>query len=796
MAALELGSVFAGYTIERLLGVGGMGEVYVARHPRLPRSDAVKVLAAQLTRDDSYRRRFEREADLAASLSHPGIVSVHDRGESDGRLWIALELIDGIDLSASLISSPGGLPGTDVARAIMEIGDALDYAGARGLIHRDVKPANILLARTGHYLLTDFGIARMGPENSDLTGTGLTLGTIAYASPEQMRGLPVEPRSDQYSLAATAFHLLTGAQPFTGTNPVAVIMAHAQQPVPSVREHRPDLAPHVDSVIGRAMAKSPEHRFPTSKDFATALGHALASPATHRQSSAATAAPTAVAADRYAATVVRQAPLGPGPHRPAPPIPPGPGGIASRNARRRNTPRLIGAMVVTVALVVVGLLGVRAFMHDAGAEEAARLPRHPVTPILPSLDKRPDTAIWTLQDIPGPPGSQSDGASALGGDSDVVIFSRRLRLADANRIKYLDIVDANTGRLRAGTEPIVVDTSQRSLNRCVVSASHSAAACHLDSSSAPSDAVVVVDLEASRIIDIFPAVGQIESLTAAGGRFVFVDRTDQSQPPALRSIGEDGRELPAIRWTDANPRPRSTQPLHSIEVFDSVRLAVVKSAPDPSEPLSKWEFRVIRLEDGQEVFRRDSVEEIGDEDWNVFIDGFVVADGRSPTGIYDRNGTKTADLPKGWRPSERPTTPAGSGPVETSVPTAIQTQGNKTTYAGVSPRTGTILWQKQSFGADNRPERLLLRGIGTLILTSDSGRVVDAYTGEYVIPGLVPKGTQLGTDGSRIAVSTDTVRSGNSLAVWNRDGEVWEITSEYTPVAIGDKVYVGNLRLF
>ncbi|MFI9412823.1 serine/threonine-protein kinase [Nocardia gamkensis] len=790
---MELGSVFAGYTIERLLGVGGMGEVYVARHPRLPRSDAVKVLAAQFTRDDSYRRRFEREADLAASLSHPGIVSVHDRGESDGRLWIALELIDGIDLSASLTSSPGGLPGTDVARAIMEVADALDYAGARGLIHRDVKPANILLARTGHYLLTDFGIARMGPENSDLTGTGLTLGTIAYASPEQMRGLPVEPRSDQYSLAATAFHLLTGTQPFTGTNPVAVIMAHAQQPVPSVREHRPDLAPHVDSVIGRAMAKSPEHRFPTSKDFATALGHALATPGTHRQSSAATAAPTAVAADRYAATVVRPSPLGPGPHHPPPPDPVGRG---SRNAQRRNTPRLIGAMVVTVALVVVGLLGVRAFMHDAGAEEAARLPRQPVTPILPSLDKRPDTAIWTLQDIPGPPGSQPNGTSALGGDSDIVIFGRRVRLADANRIQYLDVIDANTGRLRPGTEPIVVDTSQRSLTRCVVSANHSAAACHLDSSSAPSDAVVVVDLEASRIIDTFPATGQIEGLTAAGGRFVFVDRADLSRAPSLRSIGEDGRELPAIRWTDADPRPRSTQPLHSIEVFDSVRLAVVKSAPDPSEPLSKWQFRVVRLEDGQEVFRRDSVEEIGDEDWNVFIDGFVVADGRSPTGIYDRNGTKTADLPKGWRPSERPATLVGPGPVETSVPTAIQTQGNRTTYAGISPRTGTILWQKQSFGADNRPERLLLRGIGTLIVTSDSGRVVDAYTGEYVIPGSVPKGTPLGTDGSRIAVSTESAHSGNSLAVWSRDGEAWEITSEYTSVAIGGKVYVGNLRLF
>ncbi|MDE1673467.1 serine/threonine-protein kinase [Nocardia gipuzkoensis] len=784
MAALEPGSVFAGYTIERLLGAGGMGEVYVARHPRLPRSDAVKVLAAQFTRDDSYRRRFEREADLAASLSHPGIVSVHDRGESEGRLWIALELIDGIDLSASLAGSPGGLPGTDVARAIMEVADALDYAGARGLVHRDVKPANILLASTGHYLLTDFGIARMGPETSDLTGTGLTIGTIAYASPEQAQGLPVEPRSDQYSLAATAFHLLTGAQPFTGANPVAVIMAHAQQPVPSVRAHRPDLAPHVDSVIERAMAKSPVHRFPTSKDFATALGHALAVPGTHRQSAAGTAAPTAAVADRYAETVVRSAPLGRGPQHPASPMP------------RRTMPRLIGAMVVTVALVVVGLLGVRAFMHDAGAEEAARLPHRPVTPILPSLDKRPDTAIWTLQDIPGPPGSQSDGASALGGDSDVVIFSRRVRLADANRIKYLDIVDANTGRLRAGTEPIMVDTSQRSLSRCVVSASHSAAACHLDGSSAPSDAVVVIDLEASRIIDTFPAVGQIDSLTAAGGRFVFVDRTVQDQLPALRTIGADGRELPAIRWTDAHPRSGSTQPRHSIEVFDSVRLAVVKSAPDPSEPLSKWEFRVIRLEDGNEVFRRDSVEEIGDKDWNVFIDGFVVADGRSPAGIYDRNGTKTADLPKGWRPSERPTRLVGPGPVETSVPTAIRTQGNRTTYAGISPRNGTVLWQNESFGVGDSPERLLLRGTGSLILTSESGRVVDAYTGEYVIPGLVAKGTELGTDGSRIAVGTDSARSGHSLEVWSSDGEVWEITTEYPPVAIGGKVYVGNLRLF
>ncbi|MFE3545948.1 protein kinase [Nocardia sp. NPDC059177] len=768
MGALEPGSVFAGYTIERLLGVGGMGEVYTARHPRLPRSDAVKVLAAQFTLDDSYRRRFEREADLAASLSHPGIVSVHDRGESGGRLWIALELIDGIDLSALRTTSPGGLSGAEVARAIAEVADALDYAGARGLVHRDVKPANILLARTGHYLLADFGIARSLPENSDLTGTGLAVGTIAYAAPEQMQGLAVGPRSDQYALAATAFDLLTGVQPFTGTNPVAVIMAHAQQPVPSVRARRPDLAPQVDAVLDRAMAKSPMDRFPTSRDFATALGQALA------------------LSSRDAATVVNPASGGGGPRRPGPPIRPGQGSAVPR--RRRRMPLLIGGSVAG-ALAVVAVIGVKVLLPDAGAEEAARLPRHPVTPIMPSLDKRPDTPVWTLADIPGPPGSRPDGASALGGDSEVVLFHRKVRLADADTIEYLDIIDANTGRLRPGTEPIAVDTSGGNLKSCVVSASHAAAACHLDG---VSDAVMVIDLVASRIIETFAAVDDIESLTAAGERFVFVDRPDRGYP-ALRSLGEDGRELAAIGWPDAGEEVPSGQPRHSIEVFDAVRLAMVTSAPDPSKPLSKWEFRVIRLEDGTEVFRRETAEKI--RDWNVFIDGFVVDDGESPAGIYDRGGVRTADLPEGWRPSQRQEAMSWPGQAETSVPTAIQTDGNKTTYAGISPRNGIVLWERKSYSADDHPELLPLRGIGTLILTTDSGRVVDAYTGEYVIPGVVSKGTELGTDGSRIAVAIDSTPE-EVLEVWSADGEEWEIRSNYLAVSVGDKIYLGDVRLF
>ncbi|MEU4313851.1 serine/threonine-protein kinase [Nocardia sp. NPDC024068] len=787
MAALASGAVFAGYTIERLLGAGGMGEVYVARHPRLPRSDAVKVLAAEFTRDDSYRRRFEREADLAASLSHPGIVSVHDRGEFDGRLWIALELIDGIDLSGSLTAAPGGLPGADVARAVTEVADALDYAGARGLVHRDVKPANILLGRTGHYLLTDFGIARMGPETSDLTGTGLTVGTVAYASPEQMQGLPVDPRSDQYSLAATAFNLLTGAKPFPGTNPVAVIMAHAQQPVPSVRERRPDLSPEVDSAIGRAMAKSPEDRFPTSKDFANALGAALAATPWPQGGPN---APTSVSADRYAPTVVRPDHFAHYPPHPVPP--PTPGNGSSRN---RSVPIVVGTLLAVVVLVVVGALSFRAAGNQAGAEEAAQLPRHPVTPILPSLERRPDTPVWTMQDIPGPPGSYPSTPAVVGGDSDLVLRGREHYLADGGTVDYLDAIDTGTGRLRDGAQPVVVDTTQRRLDKCVVSAQRSAAACRLTHSSEDTEQVVVVDLGANRIAGTVTAVGRIDTLVAVGERFVFVDRPDRPQSPVVRTLGSDGRELAPIQGSGESPVLSSGDPRHSIEVFGLVRLAVLTSAPDPSQPLSKWEFRVIRLEDGKEIFRRDTVEQIGPDDWNVFLDGFVVADGAAPAGIYDRDGAKTAELPEGWRPSEHSMS-TEKGPTETSVPTAIRTDGSETTYAGIGPRTGTVLWEQQSYSADDYPERLLLRGIGTLIATADTGRVVDAYTGEYVIPGYLPDGVELGTDGTRIAVAVDGAGTGSTLEIWNADGEVWEISSEFEPVAIAGKIYVGNLRLF
>ncbi|MET9325998.1 protein kinase [Tsukamurella sp. NPDC003166] len=341
---LQPGEVFAGYVIERRLGAGGMGEVYVARHPRLPRREALKVLAANLADDAQFRARFEREADLAASLSHQNIVAVHDRGEADGRLWIALDLVDGVDLGEVVRRAP--IPVDEVARVVGDVAAALDFAGARGLIHRDVKPANIMVSSTGRVLLTDFGIARLGAENSDLTGTGMTLGTISYASPEQLQGLPVDARSDQYSLAATAFHLLTGAVPFANTNAGAVIVAQVTAPVPSVRVSRPELSPRVDAAIARAMAKSPADRFASSEAFAAELRTALA----EGEAGAASSAPTLV---RGATTTPSVPALGPDLAQ-AHLAPPAPSPSPEKRGRRRYRTVVVVAAVITVVVLIAG----------------------------------------------------------------------------------------------------------------------------------------------------------------------------------------------------------------------------------------------------------------------------------------------------------------------------------------------------------------------------------------------------------------------------------------------------------
>jgi serine/threonine-protein kinase len=290
---LTNGETFAGFRIVRLLGSGGMGEVYLAEHPRLPRRDALKILRADVSADPEYRTRFIREADLASNLWHPHIVSVHDRGEFNDQLWISMDYVDGLDAARLLAERyPAGMPVEEVVRIVTAVASALDYAHKQGLLHRDVKPANIMLTHVDdndeqRILLADFGVARNIEDISGLTTTNMTVGTVAYSAPEQLMGEEIDGRADQYALAATAYHLLIGRQLFPHSNPAVVISRHLNSPPPAMADSRPDVAA-LDPVLAIGLAKRPGDRFKRCSDFARALSD-QADPASAPTSSADTA---------------------------------------------------------------------------------------------------------------------------------------------------------------------------------------------------------------------------------------------------------------------------------------------------------------------------------------------------------------------------------------------------------------------------------------------------------------------------------------------------------------------------
>jgi serine/threonine protein kinase, bacterial len=252
-----------------------VGEVYLAQHPQLPRRDALKVLPRAMTVYREFRARFTREAEIAATLHHPHIVEVHDRGEFEGQLWIAMDYVDGTD-AAQLVRErfPAGMPASEVLAIVTAVAGALDYAHQRGMLHRDVKPANIFLtnpyAGEQRILLADFGIARPLGKASRRTTTNLTAGAVAYAAPEQLTGSHLDGRADQYGLAATAFHLLTGAPPYQDSNPATVISQHLSAAPAKLSDRHPELE-RLDAVMSKALANNPADRFGSCGEFADAL---------------------------------------------------------------------------------------------------------------------------------------------------------------------------------------------------------------------------------------------------------------------------------------------------------------------------------------------------------------------------------------------------------------------------------------------------------------------------------------------------------------------------------------------
>jgi serine/threonine-protein kinase len=265
--ALRPGESFGRYTIESLLGRGGMGTVYVATHDRLGRKVALKVIAPELALDETFRARFLRESELAASLDHPNTIPIYDADEVDGVLYLAMRYVSGPSLQA-LIKERGALSPADTLMITEQIGSALDAAHATGLVHRDVKPANILVAEPGdHAYLCDFGLAKR-TSSEGATQTGSFLGTVDYSSPEQIEGRPLDGRSDLYSLGCVLYHCLTGRKPYERDSDFAVLEAHLRDPPPS-------LAGPLDPVIARATAKDPGDRYETGEALASAFAGAV-----------------------------------------------------------------------------------------------------------------------------------------------------------------------------------------------------------------------------------------------------------------------------------------------------------------------------------------------------------------------------------------------------------------------------------------------------------------------------------------------------------------------------------------
>ena len=282
-AYLSPGSELAGYRIESFIGRGGMAVVYLAEHLRLGRKAALKLLAPELAHDEHFQQRFVRESRLAAAIDHPNIIPIYDAGEAEGLLYIAMRYVAGTDLRA-LLEQAGRLDPARTLAIVAQVAGALDAAHARGLVHRDVKPANILLGPgpgagpddPDHVYLSDFGLTKRSSSASGLTATGLFIGTLTYAAPEQIEGRPVDGRTDVYMLGCVLFECLAGAPPYRHDDDRALLWAHLVAKVPSVTAQRPELPAEVDQVVARAMAKLPEDRYPTCGALASDLRAALA----------------------------------------------------------------------------------------------------------------------------------------------------------------------------------------------------------------------------------------------------------------------------------------------------------------------------------------------------------------------------------------------------------------------------------------------------------------------------------------------------------------------------------------
>ena len=741
---LDVGSEFAGYVIERLLGAGGMGEVYLATHPRLPRHDALKVLAPQFSSDPHYRARFEREAELAAALRHPAIVPVHDRGEHNGRLWIAMAFVDGEDL-ADRLRAHGPFPANQVRLVASTVAGALDRANARGLVHRDVKPANILRSKDGDILLTDFGIARSTSVDAALTSTGTAVGTVDFASPEQLQGLNVDGRSDQYSLACTVFALLTGRAPFAASSAARVIASQLNDPLPSVRAVRPDLAPAVDDVLQRATAKNSAARFTTSAEFAAALDQALA-----------------------------QAPRAASPTLPPISSPPqafvhAPGAMAAGSPKRRRSGRrmalVVGAIIATLIVVAGGVwfalpdtlkAGQGDFVQEpTDAARALELPE--VTPALASLETEPTAGAWRY----APPGvDQTYGVRVVGAVGDMVLVGRD---------GALDIVDTSTAKLLR-TARISGDDAPTD---CGINSSGAWAACRVGYNGR----IVIVDLARAAVTGSTSAPGSSMSYAVVGDSVVM--STGSGDDYSVTVVNSRGGTV----WERESTK----------KVILGGSVVAVTPAPN-GDAFFKAETIAVRVSDGKDLARVAKPDDkyVEEPRLTPYASGFVLGD-----HFYNNDGKQLAAIPGGWQPIY-----VAQGSVLTVPAPALPMMANLDKQIGViDPANGEVLWSRELDGAYSAHAKASGRGVIIDNMSSgenDARRFAwyDLATGVGASRTIASLYDTLGSDGTRIAVSGD---KGITVFGPDSDAELWSLPLDElvggSVVNAGGHLYRGGQRV-
>ena len=404
----RLGTRLAGYQIQALLGRGGMGVVYLAEQTGPHRQVALKLLLDPATASETFRERFLRESELAAAIDHPNVLPVYDAGETDGVLWIAMRYVDGTDLQAML--DRDGPPAPEQALAIAgQVAGALDAAHARGLVHRDVKPGNILLAvedgAVTHAYLADFGLTKRIGGARGLTVSGQVLGTIDYVAPEQIEGGQVDGRADQYSLGCVLFECLTGVVPFRRDSELAVLWAHVHDPPPQIGEYRPDLPAALDDAIGRALAKAPGDRHPSCGALVASAQAALAG------------APAGVR------------------HRAGRPAARSPGGARRRPWLPRLTRRSSLVLTATAVVMAAVLLAVAALLaRDRGA---------PAVPAAPAVLAAANRVVRI-----DPATHQAVAAVAVGTDPGAVVAGGGLVWVANRRDGSVTVIDPDTNRVQ------------------------------------------------------------------------------------------------------------------------------------------------------------------------------------------------------------------------------------------------------------------------------------------------------------------------------------------------------------